>query len=865
MRDQKIKVLSNLGKSEKTYFRYSNLYKSIIVGFYISLPLHANITWAEENSRIIVSTVQFDLPQDQLSNALQRYSQQSGVQVIAHSDVIQGKTSTTVRGKYTPEHALKILLSNTQLNVNFSQGNTAIISAVSSRDGARVLGTVKVEGNLQEGVSSQLGGVSSSNLSSITGNNGSRDITATEGNKSYAKGNLSIAGRSASEAQKIVQSVSTVNNQQLKDQQAFSLQDALKNVAGISMITDGYGRPTFYSRGFEVENFSIDGSPDRASSDVNQERRFESLSDMSLYDHVEILRGSDSFLGQNNTSTPGGSVNLVRKKPLDHKQLSSDLSFGSWDNRRLSLDLTGPLTQDGQLKGRLIATSVNKGEFWKNGHRENNLVSGDLQYDFNPNSIVSLGFDYGKVNNTPMEVGVPFGSRGEDLHLPRDFSLIQPWAKTSTLQKELRLSFDHNFNPDWSFHLKARRNWANSHYLTSSPNFIGLMFDPAQIWFSQSKGTAKSQSYGIETALLGNIKITNLDQRLELAAQHYSQNASSQGQFEMMAIDVPNLRDFDATQVSIPSFTGQIDSSKDDYSFGNIYLKLDFQPFNSFHILTGPRWQYNRSTSASNKKRSEERLSVPYYAIRYDWTKNWSTYASYTDLYHVQDYLKTEDGSALPPETGSTQELGVKYSNSSKTLTASLGVYDTKRDNIAGFVRGSLPGCCHVIESTKHKSKGIDFEIAGSINSHWSTNLSYTYNKNEYQSGDNDGEHPPLESLFPQHIVKFSNAITGWGKPWLEKLRAGLSVNYVSKEYQTDLIDDDPNNSGSELKSIRMTQDPRIVADIFVGYELTKNLNFQLNLNNVFDERYYTNINGVMYGSRYGEPRNLLFTIQGKF
>lgn len=47
-------------------------------------------------------------------------------------------------------------------------------------------------------------------------------------------------------------------------------------------------------------------------------------------------------------------------------------------------------------------------------------------------------------------------------------------------------------------------------------------------------------------------------------------------------------------------------------------------------------------------------------------------------------------------------------------------------------------------------------------------------------------------------------------------------------------------------------------------YQFTKNLSTTLNVNNVFDKYYYTNI-GFYNSAIYGEPRNFMLTTRWDF
>lgn len=62
----------------------------------------------------------------------------------------------------------------------------------------------------------------------------------------------------------------------------------------------------------------------------------------------------------------------------------------------------------------------------------------------------------------------------------------------------------------------------------------------------------------------------------------------------------------------------------------------------------------------------------------------------------------------------------------------------------------------------------------------------------------------------------------------------------------------------------RFSQDPFWLVDLMARYQLTENLSATVNLNNVFDKSYYTNI-GFYESAYYGDPRNVMVTTRWDF
>jgi outer-membrane receptor for ferric coprogen and ferric-rhodotorulic acid len=55
------------------------------------------------------------------------------------------------------------------------------------------------------------------------------------------------------------------------------------------------------------------------------------------------------------------------------------------------------------------------------------------------------------------------------------------------------------------------------------------------------------------------------------------------------------------------------------------------------------------------------------------------------------------------------------------------------------------------------------------------------------------------------------------------------------------------------------------VAGLRLGYRIDPKWSVALNIDNVFDERYYQTITSTYYGNWYGAPRNFTLSLRGQF
>jgi outer membrane receptor for ferric coprogen and ferric-rhodotorulic acid len=108
----------------------------------------------------------------------------------------------------------------------------------------------------------------------------------------------------------------------------------------------------------------------------------------------------------------------------------------------------------------------------------------------------------------------------------------------------------------------------------------------------------------------------------------------------------------------------------------------------------------------------------------------------------------------------------------------------------------------------------------------------------------------------PRHLFKLSTmyrlsgALQGW--------RIGGSV------YRQGSIYNQGTTSGVPF---RITQNAYTLADLVVGWQATPKLDVQLNINNIFDKKYYNALSGnVSFPSNvYGEPRNVTLSARYQF
>ncbi|MEL6384470.1 MAG: TonB-dependent receptor plug domain-containing protein [Cyanobacteria bacterium J06626_18] len=147
----------------------------------------------------------------------------------------------------------------------------------------------------------------------------------------------------------IPQTIQVLPQQLLEDQQVLRLEDAILNVPNAVRGNDAGGAgDNFAIRGFENTQVLRDGFRDAGGPGAQQ-----GLEDLANVERIEVLSGPTSILYGN--LEPGGVINLVTKRPLPEFFAEIGVRVGSFESVRPTLDVTGPLTEDGSFLYRINA------------------------------------------------------------------------------------------------------------------------------------------------------------------------------------------------------------------------------------------------------------------------------------------------------------------------------------------------------------------------------------------------------------------------------------------------------------------------------------------------------------------------------
>jgi outer membrane receptor for ferric coprogen and ferric-rhodotorulic acid len=848
-------------------FRTRRIFAAALIAVASAVASLAPHAMAQDSATATADKVSFNIPAQPLNAALRTFAEATHLQLVYSSDLATGLNSGSVSGSFTPAEALQQLLAGSGLSSRFVSAGVVTIEKAPAANGARLLGPVQVEG-LQ---------------SVMPGANGSSDPTATEGTRSYTTNALTVGSKAPLSIKETPQSVSVITQQRIQEQNLTTLTDALNQATGVTLQQIGSLQTNFYSRGFNINTFQIDGG---APLGLGNNNFYFTTPDLAEYDHVEILRGSDALFG--GAGQPGGIVSLERKRPLDHDQFTAEGDAGSWGNYRAETDATGPIGLDGALRGRVVTVLQDSDYFYQVASLRKELLYGVVEADLPWDTLLRVGGSYEQQDDVPNVIGLPRYSSGADLHLPVSTCLCANWQRWNFQTPEVFVELEHKFDDDWNAKLSATRLAQTSNEkvdeVSGAVNPVSLM----STLLGPVNDNFKAVQLGLDANLNGSFQLFGRKHDLTLGAD-YSDANSSLVQGVVLTTSRPiNVLAFtpgqlDPEPASPPTtLNEQPNNATQDGLYGNLRFRVldplsliggfrlsDFhldRVTKNFSATTG------QLTSTSPLRYNDDDVLTPYGGIVYDLTNTYSLYGSYATIYQSQANDTDTSGAPLPPMTGDTYEVGTKAAWDDGALNASVAAYRADRNNGAVQAPGSLitglngSSCCF-LASGEVISEGIDMEISGRLAPGWQLFAGYTYNYNYNEAGLASTTGTQFQTNTPKHLFKLWTSYQLPGR--FDQWTIGGGGTAQSSNFASGTVCPTFNANGTcattTLVPFHFTVGDYFIANARIGYQLNEHWSAALNLNNIFDRTYYQTVGSSASNNFYGQPRNFMLTIRAQY
>jgi outer membrane receptor for ferric coprogen and ferric-rhodotorulic acid len=646
------------------------------------------------------------------------------------------------------------------------------------------------------------------------------------------------------------QTISVITQQQMKDQAFNTINDALDFTVGISKKDVDRGRSAITARGFEVQNFQLDGAP-FANGNVG----FGETS-TAQYERVDLVRGAAGLM--QGAGDPSAVVNLIRKHATEQEFAGNiSLEAGSWDRFAATLDIQSPLNAAGTVRARAVAQAYTQDSFVDLEKKKGLLLYGVIDADLGDRTTLSIGASYQRDERDGiMWAQLPYWySDGTRTDWPRSKTTGTDWGLWNTTEISAFATLKHKLGGDWEIRgdIAYHKGIENSKllWLDGLPDRItGAGVGTSGYWYKTSPEQWHSsiQANG-SFALMGG----QHDLAFGAMASRVDDGWTNR---DPIAIDpIDDFKSFDG-RLAEPEWGERYDMS----GFGNttqaaVYASTRISLIGGLKLIGGGRVSYYKRNEHESKFGSPYSLSykgqiTPYVGLVYNVTDNLSAYASYTNIFKPQGNLRDRNNRLIDPLEGSNYEAGLKALLLDGQLLATVSVYRIEQDNLAvadGLIPGTPLTAYRGMKGTV--AKGYELEIVGKITPQWDVSAGWS----DYSAKDADGAQVLAHQ--PRRAFNFATRYDFTGT--LDGLSVGGAVKWESRPPVTAV------NPGTNVEE-RIGQPAYAIANIMARYDLTEALSLQVNVDNLFDKRFFSG-NVWFPGFVYGEPRNARVTLRYAF
>ncbi|MDO7836503.1 TonB-dependent siderophore receptor [Sphingobium sp. HBC34] len=650
------------------------------------------------------------------------------------------------------------------------------------------------------------------------------------------------------------QSLTIITREQIDDQAASAIADVLEYTTGLSVKRVDRGRNLLSARGFNITNFQLDGLP-FATGNIGLEE-----SSTVIYDRVEVVRGAVGLL--QGAGEPSASINMVRRQ-ADARTLTGALTLeaASWDHLSATADISTPLTSDGSVRARFAAEVYRQDAFVDLESSKGFTLYAVIGADLGPGTRLRAGGSYQKdERNGVMWAQLPYWyDDGTVARWSRSKTTAANWNAWDTAETSAFLTIGQDLGTGWT--------------LTGDVSYFQQTEDSKLIWMYGNPNRAtgasmtswpywylsKPRQWNLNLQLKGHFGLLGRQHELVVGAMYHHRKTGWSNRDPDPSTVAPT-GDFNAWDGSYaepdwgPRFRmSDFGTTKQSALYGVTRLQL----LDPVKLIVGGRfsnWVRDEDEAfytLNPYRLKKKNIFTPYAGLVVDLTDILSAYASYTSIFNPQTN-RDRNGRYLDPLEGANYEAGLKADLMNGRLRLSGALFRIEQDNFAVPDTGYfVPGTTDIASKPAMGtvSKGYEMEMQGEVLPGWDISAGWSHFKATDADGNDVQAHQPRKVFRMATKYAFAGALDGF--------TVGGSSRWESRPPQ------EAANPATGLTE-KVGQKAYWLINLMGAYDFTDQLSFQVNVNNLFDKRYY-NTNSWFGGYIFGEPRNVRATLRFGF
>lgn len=810
-----------------------------------------------------------DIPPLDAAQALNRFAEQTGAITLFPYDLASSKCANAVHGRYTLSRGLDLLLRGTGLSGGFSDNNVVSISHVENAqrkgEGAmpeqktslttriaafvksilkspqRSAGNAGVHGALVLASVTCLAGQAVAQNEQAPGAQQLEEVVVT----SYRFLDEDTSGTTnlPLPIEEVPQSISLVSNDFLKAADIKTLGEVAQYTAGAIYAgnSEGY-RTAIKLRGFNPGE-AIDGLPLGAGDSHAAEY------DYAVVERLEIVKGPSSVVY--GASSPGGIVNVVTKKATPETVDYLSLDIGMWNTYRVEGQMGGAVDSDGRVSAIGVAAYEQGDSFMDIMKHDRTVLYGGLDFGITDSLTGYVRAGYESNTRTSFD-GIPQFADGTQAPVPRSFFIGSDGSRFE-LQSDrtyVNAGLDWDVTDLWSISVKSNYTHAK---LEGAAVFAGDLRENGDISLTieEDLGT-KDQVFAAGINTIYKLDGLGLDDSfVSLGAVYNEHRRDAIRQF--YGIGTANI--FDGVR-AIADFINaapaadvlrrhNLDESLLTYSGQAVIHIID-----PLTVLIGASYSstdYDFRSTTAVPSHYEYNSEISYRGgVTYEFVQGLNGYLSYSESFMPQT-LRDVSEKPLPPLIGEQKEVGVKYAPAGSRALFTAALFEIVQSNKPEYDQTTVTGDkFKAVGEVRHR--GAELEVVGQIADRWQVRAGYAYLDPVVTKNQGEPERVSKTITYlPNHTASFFTSYE-----LTDGLTLGAGARYVD--------------------SVRTTYDSSVkdlpaytIVDATAAY-IWENWRFQLNVHNLFDEKYYINTyETVYYGNVVGEPANVSVSVRYGF
>lgn len=654
------------------------------------------------------------------------------------------------------------------------------------------------------------------------------------------------ATRTDTPALRTPQNVQTVTRAVLDDQNALSLIDAVRNVAGAGADFgfSGGNLPLIVVRGFPTVSMSAQGST--TSSYFFNGTKVQGLPvTMSDIESVEVVKGPASVLY--GRSEPGGLVNIVTRQPQAERGFRASATGGSFGLWQGAAEVFGALDQDQHWQGRAAVSHDDNAS--NRDFVENRLTAFSGAIAWVPSDRTRLSFDLERSRQTfRNDYGIPvIGDRPADINRNNQFNEGGPLSHQNNIVGRVDLAQTLSEHWNLNVHALALDQDGAQYDLLPSTFFsgqAGLIATGRIDRLYNYEPQRDRRLYQLNADLVGKLSTGTVEHTLLIGADTYRDRFDSQttGFVPGPSIDIRNpvygqVPPLDVSTVPLFDQEGRT-------RWTGVYVQDQIAFGNGVELIAGVR--HDRSSArfgAPDTRDNDQSFTTPRLGAVWQFAPNQSVYAQFQEGVSANNGRNLA-GESLDSEQARLYEIGHKFQANDGMLTSTVALYQLTKRNIANYVP-DISGFFDTITVGEARARGLEWDVSGQLTERLALIASYAYTQSEVTRDESF-----LGKRLP-NVPRHSGSV--WARYALgERWTFGSGVFAQS------------GRAGDRPDSFVLPGYARIDAMAAYRFALgSAKGQLQLNINNLLDREYFTGSHQhVTDWNQPGAPRTVLATFR---